>query len=161
MVCLAWLGACSNKPVEIRQTAVQDLRIAKAKRSPCAFQVTFVDQRSSKENLGNVGYRGFVFNDFAGWFERQVRTRLRSEEASDTSPMVQVELIQAYLEQNRATLSFNVVVKATNASKSVQVFRGDNTKMNWLGGDSEFGAYIERASQVVLDKLQAAQVCNH
>jgi hypothetical protein len=153
------IAACSNKPVEIKQNAVQDLRVNKQRVSPCTHRIQFIDKRSNADNLGNIGYRGFVFNDFTGWFERQVRTQMRDEQANESASPLIVELLQAYLESNRSTLSFNVVLQVSSHGSAPQIFRGDTTKMNWFGNDGELGAYIERASQSVLDKMHAAELC--
>jgi hypothetical protein len=155
-IVTASLLACSTKPIEISSGAVQDLKVKSAELSACAFRVEFADKRSNQDNLGNVGVRGFVYKDFSSWFMRQVERRLRTSDAAGSDPTLRVELLQAYLESNRSTLSFNVVLKSTLPGEDAIIVRGDTTKVNWIGNDGELGAYVERASDRALDKLTIA-----
>jgi hypothetical protein len=87
------------------------------------------------------------------WFERQLTVHLRSELADAQSSELAISLLQAYAETNRRTLSFNFVVIVEDGESEPRVYRGQTTKINWIGSDGAIGAFVERAGVAVLEQL--------
>lgn len=148
-------SGCSTKAVVLNHEAVSNLRTAPASRSvQCPSLGEFVDARPDAD-MGRLGYRDFDFPEFKPWFEAQLRAALPSGDNTDPEQTLRVELLRSYLETNRNTLSFTVVIRATLPGKAPQVLRGAVTKINWWGTQSEFGNYIESASTQVMARLRA------
>jgi hypothetical protein len=152
---VALLAACgTTKPLVIAADAVGDVPEAPS----CGLTMVLLDKRPSS-HLGLIGAREFVYPDYLAFLERQLAMRFAGRESA---PSHQVELLRAYLETNRTTLSFNTVVRVRKPGESDQearVYRGDTTKINWAGGDSELGAYIERSTEALLDTMAQGEGC--
>jgi|GEM_PF-1534125 len=164
LILATLIGCGTNAPRKLPVQAVDDLKVTAAMHSKCAFSVEFVDRRTDPQNLGVIGKRAVIYPDFSKWFELQLRARLRTQESNPKSPKLVVELAQAYMETNRSTLSFNILASVTSsvtgelvATSPGRVYRGATTKVSWFGGDSETGAFIERAAQELLTKLSTAE----
>jgi hypothetical protein len=147
------LASCSSAPVRIDAEAVDEIAVTKrAPRASCVRLGEFSDQRPVQE-LGTLGFREFVYPDYSGWLRRQLGTHL-GETGADKAPL-RVELLRAYLETNRATLTFTVVLRSTLAGARPTVHRGSDTRTNWFGSDGELGNFIERASASAINHLLA------
>lgn len=148
-------GCATTTSIAIPPDAVRDLEPA----STCDLQVALVDRRQST-HLGYLADREFVYPDYFGYLDRQFRSRFVGE---TSSPTVHVQLLRAYLETNRQTLSFNTVLRAYREGESESrgnIYRGETTKVNWFGSDSELGAYIERATGEAVDKVARGEGCH-
>jgi hypothetical protein len=151
---LALAGCVNTKPVVVAPAAIDDVRVV----STCGLTPVLVDRRPSGE-LGQLGYREFVFEDYIGYFERQLRLRFVGAGAQPTH---RVELLRAYLESNRTTLSFNTVLRVRKPDEpdgTGRLYRGATTRISWFGNDGELAAFIERATADVLDKMAAGERC--
>lgn len=147
-------GCATTTSIAIPTDAVRDLEPA----STCDLQVTLVDHRQSK-HLGYLADKEFVFPDYFEYLDRQLRSRFVGEKSS---PRIHVQLLRAYLETNRQTLSFNTVLRAYREGESNsqgKIHRGETTKVNWFGSDSELGAYIERATRDAVEKIAQGEGC--
>lgn len=142
-------GACSTAPVRIPAESVDELA-APARAIPgCAALGSFVDARPNAE-LGTLGAREFVFEDYPGWLRRQLERRLAGD-----GPPVRIELLRAYLETNRSTLSFTVVLRSQVRGQPPRVHRGSDTRINWFNSNGELGSFVERASEQAIKQLVA------
>ena len=103
------------------------------------------------EELGTLGYREFAYQDYSGWLRRQLAARM-GKDSPDAAPL-QVELLRAYMETNRSTLTFTVVLRSQLGDAPPTVHRGSDTRVNWFNSDSELGNFIERASAAAIKHL--------
>lgn len=149
------LAACANtKPVVVAPAAIDDVRVV----ATCGLTPELVDRRPSAE-LGQIGFREFVLDDYLGYLERQLKSRFVG---TDSQPSHRVELLRAYIESNRTTLSFNTVLRVRRSDEpdtQARLYRGATTRISWFGNDGELAAYIERATTDVLDKMAAGERC--
>lgn len=157
---LSVLLGCSTQPMVVRPDAVSDLGavpVAVAERCPRLGE--FVDARPDQD-MGKLSFRDFEFPVFPSWFETQLRNAFPEDGNLERAPM-RLELLRSYLETNASTLSFTVVIRATIEPQHPQVFRGSITKVNWWGTQSEFGNYIESASDQAIARLRASCGTRH
>lgn len=151
---LGLVGCVNTKPVVVPSTAIDDVRVV----STCDLALELIDRRPTTE-LGQLHSREFVFDDYLGYFERQLRSRFVGD---SQRPTHRVELLRAYIETNRTTFSFNTVlrVRGTNQSEGEsRLYRGATTRVNWFGSDGELAAYVERATLDVLDQMAVGENC--
>jgi len=151
---LALAGCVNTKPVVVAPAAIDDVRVD----ATCNLTPELVDRRPSDE-LGQLGFREFVFDDYLGYFERQLESRFVG---TAPQPSHRVELLRAYLESNRSTLSFNTVLRVRRSDESdgeSRLYRGATTRISWFGNDGELAAFIERASADVLNKMAEGERC--
>lgn len=142
-------GACSTAPVRIPGDSVDELAVPAGAGQGCATLGSFVDARPNAE-LGTLGAREFVYEDYPGWLQRQLARRL-----AGGGPPVRIELLRAYLETNRSTLSFTVVLRSHFPGQPARVHRGSDTRINWFNSNGELGSFIERASEQAIVQLLA------
>lgn len=142
-------GACSTAPVRIPADSVDDLAKPAGAGPGCAALGSFVDARPNAE-LGTLGAREFVYEDYPGWLRRQLAHRLGGD-----GPQLRIELLRAYLETNRSTLSFTVVLRSQVPGQPARVHRGSDTRINWFNSNGELGSFIERASERAITELVA------
>jgi hypothetical protein len=153
-VILALAGCVNTKPLVVAPAAIDDLHVD----ATCELTPELVDRRPSDE-LGQLGFREFVFDDYLGYFERQLTSRFVG---ADPRPSHRVELLRAYLESNRTTLSFNTVLRVRKSDEpdgESRLYRGATTRISWFGNDGELAAFIERATADVLSKMAEGEGC--
>jgi hypothetical protein len=151
---LALAGCVNTKPVVVAPAAIDDVRVD----ANCGLTPELVDRRPSDE-LGQLGFREFVLDDFLGYFERQLESRFVG---ADPRPSHRVELLRAYLESNRTTLSFNTVLRVRKSDEpdgESRLYRGATTRISWFGNDAELAAFIERATADVLNQMADGEGC--
>jgi len=158
------LTACSTAPIRVEQKAIDDLTISERNAPQCTLGIELVDARPESD-LGTIGFREFVFDDYLGWLHRQLKTQFRTELAAPDAAVLRLELLRAYMETNRKTLSFNVVMRAARAGDPVErsrLYRGASTRINWSGNQGELAAFIERASAEMIGHMRVGerQLCS-
>lgn len=147
-------GCVTTQPIAIPPDAVSDLQNVPT----CNLKVVLTDQRQTK-HLGYLGDREFVYPDYFEYLDRQMQQRFSG---ADSVALVHAQLLRAYLETNRSTLSFNTVLRVHRDGESPlqgRIYRGENTRIAWLGTDSELGAYIERATRDAVEKIAQGEGC--
>lgn len=145
------LASCTSAPVRIDADAVDEIAVSRrAPRASCISLGEYSDKRPVQE-LGTLGHREFTYPDYSGWLHRQLGVHL-GEAGANTTPL-KVELLRAYLETNRTTLTFTVVLRSRLGDAPPVVHRGSDTRISWLGSDGELGNFIERASALAIRHL--------
>jgi hypothetical protein len=146
ILTLLGVVACSTKPIVMQKTALDNVPITAIAK--CNAHAVLNDARPAEE-LGNVGFRELQYNDYAGWLDHQIGQIFANDELQTVEP-IKIDLLRSYIESNRATLSFNVVLRVSG-----KIYRGQSTRVNWFGGQSELANFIERASIQALTSMRA------
>ena len=154
----AALAGCSTAPVVVPADAVDDVALPAGGGHASAWicgpvKLAFLDARSTPE-MGHLGGRSYTLEELPQWLEGQLRRHVPHDEASAAE--LDVKLERAYLETNRSTLSFTVILSARRVDlgdAQSRYYRGMDTKINWLGSDSELANYVERAAANALQNL--------
>jgi hypothetical protein len=149
MLTLLGLVACSTKPIVMEKKALDNVPTTAVAK--CNARAVLIDARPAEE-LGNVGFRELQYGDYVGWLDRQIGQIFvaRAPAGDATVEPIKIDLLRSYIESNRATLSFNVVLRVNG-----KIFRGQSTRVNWFGGQSELANFIERASIQALTAMRA------
>ncbi len=152
LIALLLTGCISTKPIQIDQLAIDDVKLPK---SNCALNLKLFDNRPSAE-LGTIGFREFQFENYPDYLQRQLDRRFLQVE---NKAVFEARLLRAYIETNRTTLSFNVVVKMLEPGAPPRIYRGDTTNLNFFGNQSELAAFMERATIELVEKIAIGEGC--
>lgn len=178
------VSACANQPpvemstqydgtpkrhttVPARKTA-EPLRRVKAKAAPppisCRVHIgTIRDVRDDTQSLGMLGGRPISVSDSSAWLESGLKAladepAIRMAGSDDAEITLRAELQKAYIMSMQVAKTSNVVATLHYDRKGMedgsQVYRGQDTGVNWGSGAEEAQGSLNRALSDLLGQVR-------
>jgi len=72
------------------------------------------------------------------------------------TPPLMIEISRAYVESHPSGHSFQLVIRVRGQAAQTtpwRVYRGNETRMTWLGNADEFAQYVKHAARIAISDL--------